>query len=323
MLAVALTAAVLAAPVPVSGGTAAERAIVRQVLRGADAGTTRFVRIDGRRLVLGPPARRQQDAIYVRAGWEEEALVASVYARLAARGDELEGFAITGSTQGTFAAEGAPALSPPGARRLRSVVLANARTAGLDVRSARVLPVGGGVLEVTVRLREDQLFDSAAQRALLTLFGPVTSRPVAAHFLIVQEPDGTAVADGGTFGNGGLWASGGDTGRSAVPRTVPARLWRARTDLVVRMTRYIGLVRKRSYRIVCGGTRPAAGSTCARILADRWALLVPAPGWQCAGAPIGAWNVSVSGTFAGQPVSRSYDGCYGGTVERWAHFLRP
>jgi hypothetical protein len=72
----------------------------------------------------------------------------------------------------------------------------------------------------------------------------------------------------------------------------------------------------------CNGTSPPArGSLCRRVLADRWALLVPNAGNACPGSPLGAWNVSINGTLAGYAVSRSYNGCFGGTVQRWARLL--
>jgi hypothetical protein len=41
----------------------------------------------------------------------------------------------------------------------------------------------------------------------------------------------------------------------------------------------------------------------------------------CLGVPFAAWDVSVTGTFAGQAVTRSYDRCYSATGLRWARFL--
>jgi hypothetical protein len=322
MFAVALSVLALAgaaASVPVSGGTPAERAIVRQALPAVDSGVVTSARLDGRKyLVLGPLAPRAPGVLHDRAFWEAQAFVATVAARLDASGERIAGYTITGA----FGGPGSPQMGPAGARRLRAVVLANARAAGIAVRRARVLAIGGGVLDVTVRLREDQLLDPGLTTALRGLFGPVTIRPGPLHFLSVEAPDGTAVAYGGTFVNGGSWSYGGDTGRSPVPRTIPRRIWRASTDLVVQMTRDIGLESKRSFGISCQGTLPPArGTLCRRVLADRWALLVPDAGFACAGSPAGAWNVSIKGTFAGQTVNLTYDGCFGGTVQRWARVL--
>jgi hypothetical protein len=322
MFAVALSAAALAGspPVPVSGGTAAERAIVQHVISAVDPGVVTSARIDARNyLVLGPPAQQGPDVRRDRAVWEQQGFVATAAARLKAAGEALAGYEIEGS----FSSPGSPRLGPPGAEVLRPVVLANARAAGLVVRSARVLTVGGGMLDVVVRLRESQLFDTKAQGAISTLFGRTTGARAPLHFLSIEAPDGTALAYGDTFVRGGSWSYGGDTGTAPVPDAVPSRLWRARTDLVVRMTRATGLVRRRTFHIVCGGRLPRS-ARCRRVLADRWSLLVPTPGGiTCAGSPIGAWNVSVRGTFAGHPVARGYDGCFGSTVQRWAHFLQP
>jgi hypothetical protein len=325
MFAVALSALALAgtaASVPVSGGTPAERAIVRQALTSADPGAVGSVRIDARHyLVLGAPARRATGVRHERGRWEALALAASIAARLAARGDELAGYDIQGDTSGSFAAEGSPRVGPSGARQLLAVALANARSAGLGVRTARILKIGGGLVDVVVRLRESQLFDPASQAALMTLFGPPTTTAVALHFLSVEAPDGTAVAYGGSYADGGSWAYGGDTGRMPVPRALPQRLWHARTDVVVHLTRGIGPARERTFQIACGGTLPPRDSRCRRLLADRWALLVPAPGWDCTGGPIGGWSVSLEGTVAGHGVKRDYSACYGLTVQRWARFL--
>lgn len=321
MFAVALTALALtgtAASVPVSGGTAAERTIIRRALRGADPGVTTFARIErGRKLVIGPPAAHAPGVSRGRESWQAPALLATIQAALNARGDALASYEITGDTWGSFGTQSAPSLGPPGAQRLRARVLSRARAAGLDVRDARVLAIGGGVLEITIRLREDQLLDTPAQVALTTLFG--TQGAGVPHFLAVEAPDGTAVAYGGTFTNGGMWSYGGDTGNSPVPRAIPTSLSAARTDLMVRLTQQWPTRETRSFHFVCGHGVAALGD-CRRLLADRWALFVPAPGWQCLG-PLGGWTVSVHGVFASQKVDRQYDTCYGATTGRWARFL--
>jgi hypothetical protein len=320
MFAVALTAVALAvsAPVPVSGGTGAERSIIRQALKLVDPGVVASARIDKRRyLVLGRPAQRGPGVRRDRRLWEAQAFVASVMARLAARHHKLAGYAIPG----IYSGPGRPRLGPPGADALLAVVFARAGAAGLDVRSSRILPIGGGLLDVVVRLRDDQLLDERAQAAVATLFGPPTKVAVPLHFLSVEAPDGTALAYGGTFASGNSWSYDGDTRSAPVPQSVPQRLAQAPTDLVVRLTRDRGLVRKRTFHIVCGAGAPAAGSRCRRVLADRWALLLPAMGNTCAGSPPGAWNVTISGILAGQRISRAYSGCFEATVGRWTRFL--
>lgn len=96
-----------------------------------------------------------------------------------------------------------PEVVAAGLQGLRTAVLANARAAGVSVRLARVLPVGGGVLSVVAQLRKDQLFEARAQAALDTLFGPATTKPGALHFVSIEAPDGTAnarsVEIGGVF----------------------------------------------------------------------------------------------------------------------------
>ena len=301
MFAVALSAAALAgsAPVPVSGGTAAERAIVQQVISAVDPGVVTSVRIDERRyLVVGPPAQQGPDVRRDRAVWEQQGFLATVLAHLKAAGEALAGYEIEGS----FSTPGSPRLGPPGADVLRTVVRANARVAGLAVRSARVLAVGGGMLDVVVRLRESQLFDAKAQAAISTLFGRATGAPGPLHFLSVEAPDGTALAYGDTFVRGGSWSYGGDTGTAPVPDTVPARLWRARD---------------RSRGAHDAGHRPRAqadvshrlwrGFAAQRAVSSRpgrslVAARADAGGITCAGSPVGAWNVSVQGT---SPVMRS------------------
>ena len=320
MFAAALTAVALtaSAPVPISGGTGAERSIVRQALKEVDAGVVTSVRIDARRyLVLGAPARRAAGVQHDRELWQAHAFVATVMARLAARHHRLAGFEI----KGFLSLPGRPSMGPPGADGLLAEVFSRAGPAGLEVRRSRILPIGGGLLDVVVRLHDDQLFDERAQTAIATLFGPASTRPMALHFLTVEAPDGTALAYGGTFTSGGSWSYGGDMGASPVPDMVPQRLQQAPTDLVVRLTRNRGTIRKRTFHIVCGVAGVLQERRCRRVLADRWALLTPALGTTCAGSPVGAWNVSVSGVFAGQRLSRAYPGCFGATVERWARFL--
>ena len=332
MLAVVLTAAALstAPPVPVTGGTARERAIVRAAVAALDRGMVTSARIDGDHyLVLGPSASRATGAAALRAEWEAAALVATVGRRFAAAGDRLAGYRMTGNcghgascgSGGSLGVGGAASTGPPGARTLRAVVLANARAAGISVRSARVLPIGGGVLSVVVRLREAQLLDRRLAPALTRLFGRAASTPGPLHFISVEAPDGTAIAYGGTYVNGGSWSYGGDSGRAPVPRGFPAALARARTDLTVVVRHgFGGLATRRAVRFVCGAGAPQQGD-CRRLLADRWSLLVPEAGFACGGSPVGGWVVRITGRFAGRPVSRSYDGCYGATGLRWARFL--
>jgi len=331
VLAALLTAAALRASstVPVTGGTNAERVIVREALGALDRGAVSSAQIDPNHyLVLGPSSLRDPSAAYGRAEWEAQALVATVAARFAAAGDRLVGYRIMGNcghntscgSGGTLSAADSPATGPRGARRLRAVVLASARATGLAVRVAQVLPIGGGVLSVVVRLREDQLLDAKLPAALAALFGPVTQTPGPLHFVSIEAPDGTSVAYGGTFVNGGSWNYGGDTGTAPVPRAVPPLLAQARTALAVHITHGFGaLAIDRTFRFVCGSGTPRQGN-CSRLLADRWSLLVPTTTSQCAG-PIGGWDVEVTGTFAGHAVSRAYNGCYGATGLRWARFL--
>jgi hypothetical protein len=323
MFAVALSALALAgtaSSVPVSGGSAAQRAIVSRVLAEADPGVISSARIDARHyLVLTGPAGRLRHVRFWHGAWEAALVAEAATATLAGRNEPLAGYQVpSGQIVASAGPSQAPVLNAVALQRYRAVVLGRAHAGGLAVRAARVLRIGTGGLDVVVRLREDQLLDAgltAALTALLSATGPP-------HFLAVEAPDGTAIAYGGTFANGGTWSYGGDTGTGPVPRSVPRRLWHAPTDLLVQMTRGIGLVRAHTARIACDGTAPPArGSLCRRVLADRWALLVPAAGNVCAGSPLGAWNVSVQGTLAGRAVNRSYDGCFAGTVQRWARLL--
>jgi hypothetical protein len=329
MIAAALTAVALtaSAPVPVTGGTGAERVIVRTALAALDPGAVTSARIDPTHyLVLGPSAERDPSAAYLRAQWEAQALVGTVAARFAAAGDRLAGYRMIGNcgpkascaSGGSLTVAGSPGVGPPGARQLRTAVLARAQAAGIAVLTNRVLPIGGGLLSVVVRLREDQLLDARAQRALTTLFGPVASPAGPLHFLSIEAPDGTSIAYGSTVVNGGNWSYGGETGTAAVPRTFPPELAASRTDLRVEADR--GLHTKRTFRFVCAAGAPLRDA-CRRLLADRWSLLVPALGGACPASPSGAWSISVTGTFAGRAITRDYNGCYGATGLRWARFL--
>ena len=284
MFAVVLTAAALttAAPVPVTGGTGSERAIVRNALAVLDRGAVTSARIDGHHyLVLGPSAQRDPSAASLRAQWEAQALVVTVGARFAAAGDRLAGYRIIGNcghnascgSGGSLTAAQAPSAGPPGAEHLRTVVLANASATGMAVRTARVLPIGGGVLSVVVRLREDQLLDARVATSLTALFGPATTTGGALHFLSIEAPGGTPIAYGGTYANGGSWNYGGETGTAPVPRTFPAALARARTDLTVEVTHWppAGSARSASsaaparlLRATAGGCSPTAGRCSCR-----------------------------------------------------------
>lgn len=324
MVAAVLTAFALAtaAPVPVSGGSAGQRAGVRAVLAGADPGMIRSARIDARHyLVLAPPRYRAPSARFSRATWEAELLGTVIVNRLAARGEAVAGYEVGGVLENPY--HGPPEvrrLDLRAVERLRTAVLGRARRAGLDVRATRSVRVGAGALDVVVRLRENQLLDTAAENALMTLFGTSGTGGVP-HFLEIQSPVGLAIGYGGTWENGGGWSYGGDTGTAPVPRSIPRALRGAHADLVVHATRATPLGGERTFRIVCDGSAPAPGGYCARLLADRWALLVPMAAYTCAGGIVGGWTVSVEGRLAGRPVSRGYDGCYSATVMRWVRFL--
>jgi hypothetical protein len=232
MLAIALTASALttAAPVPVTGGTGRERAIVRHALAVLDPGAVTSARIDENHyLVLAPSTRRDPSAAYLRAQWEAQALVVSVAARFAAAGDRLAGYRVIGNcghdascgSGGSMRAAQAPTTGPPGARRVRATVLARAQAAGIDVRFARVLPIGGGILSVVVRLREEQLLGAGLAMAVTGMFGAVASARSPLHFLSIEAPDGKAVAYGGTYVNGGSWNPGGEDGNGAGASRLP------------------------------------------------------------------------------------------------------
>jgi hypothetical protein len=324
MFAVALTALALtgtAASVPVSGGTADQRAIVSKVLAQAGPGVVTSARIDARHyLVLGPPAVRAPLVRFTRANWQAELLAQAAADTLAGRQEPVAGYTVAGGQTVPYAGPSQPpVLDLAMLQQLRGAVLSRARTAGLGVRAARVVRIGSGALDLVVRLRERQLLDDRGQAALSTLFGSGQAGAGEQHFLDVEAPDGTAIAYGGTFANAGSWSYGGDTAASAVPRRIPETLWKAHTDVTVQVT---GRAGARTFRITCGGGRPRPGSRCARLLADRWSLLVPVvPGIICGGNAGAGWDVSVRGTFAGSPVSREYGSCYDGTGARWARFL--
>ena len=177
------------------------------------------------------------------------------------------------------------------------------------------------MLSVVVRLREAQLLDRRLAPALTRIFGRAASTPGPLHFISVEAPDGTAIAYGGTYANGGSWSYGGDSGRrSGAARVSGCARTRAHRATVTVRHGFGGLATRRTVRFVCGAGAPQQGD-CRRLLADRWALLVPEAGYACGGSPAGAWNVTITGTFAGPRMSRSYDGCYGATGLRWARFL--
>jgi hypothetical protein len=157
MLAIALSASALttAAPVPVTGGSGRERAIVRHALAVLDPGAVTSARIDRKHyLVLGPPTRRDPSAAYLRAQWEARALVVSVAARFAAAGDRLAGYRVIGNcghdascgSGGSLTAAQAPATGPGDCRRL----LAD-RWALLVPETALTCggPAGGWVVSIT------------------------------------------------------------------------------------------------------------------------------------------------------------------------------
>ncbi len=189
MFAVALTAVALtaSAPVPVTGGTGAERSIIRSALKLVDPGVVTSARIDKRRyLVLGAPSRGGAGVDYDRRLWETHAFLATVMSQLAKRHHKLVGYEVPGFLGGP----GSPRLGPKGADALLAVVFANAGSAGLDVRKSRILPVGGGALDVVVRLRENQLFDERAQDGVVKIFGTALSEGGPLHYLEVEAPDG-------------------------------------------------------------------------------------------------------------------------------------
>jgi hypothetical protein len=316
MFAVALSALALAGAVPVSGGTAGQRAVVRHALAGTDPGAVTSARIDARHyLVLGAPRDAVPSVRLRRAVWEAEVLAVEVEGTLAARGEGIAGYEVGGMLLVPYhGPPPTPPLDRQGARRLLADVRARATGAGLGVPVARVL--AGGAVDVAVRLREDQLLD--ANGPLARFFTPLSASGSWPRFLAVEAPDGTAIAYGGTFGGGGSWNYGGDSVMAPVPKTVPAELWHARTDIVVHVSKGSS---RRTVRIRCGGSLPAPRSRCRRVLADRWALLVPPmPGIVCGGVAFGA-TVQIDGIFAGRPLSRGYDSCYEGTALRWVRFL--
>ncbi len=208
---------------------------------------------------------------------------------------------------------------------IRAEVRRRAAARGLVVRRLQPVPLDGGALRLVVRLRERQLLDAAAH----DWSGLVPDAEYGGYpssLVEVQAPDGAAVFYSASEAGGGAGgtAFGGDTWRRAVPvgpRRVPAGETDVRVTLFLPSSSGVG---GRTYRarIDCANTPTrVAERRCDRLVRDRWALLVPQPtGAACDGGELGG-SVRVVGTFAGRPVDRRYDGCYGGTVQRWAAAL--
>ena len=215
-----------------------------------------------------------------------------------------------------------PAVDAPSARRCG----AGPRRRGLVVRRLQAVPLDGGALRLVVRLRERQLLDAAA-RDWAGLVPDAEYGGYPSSLVEVQAPDGAAVFYSASEASGGAGgtAFGGDTWRRGVPvgpRRVPAGETDVRVTLFLPSASGVG---GRTYRarIDCADTPTrVAERRCDRLVRDRWALLVPQPtGAACDGGEHGG---SVRGRRApspGDPSMRRYDGCYGGTVQRWAAAL--
>ena len=129
--------------------------------------------------------------------------------------------------------------------------------------------------------------------------------------VLVLGPGGVHAAEGANFGStGGAFAYG---------PTTPGHT--ASLDGVVSLRVTIHRNFPRQTRFTFALDCAQASATCAAFRRD-WTLLVPpvVAGTVCS-YPFGADTITVSGSVAGVPMKREYDGCYGGVVQRWEELL--
>jgi hypothetical protein len=282
--------------VPLRGGTPAERRAARRVLAGVGYGVIgriAFSRRGGRRvvevvpfasaLVPGPPAR-------------DSAWIADVVRQEIER--RLHGQDAAPTGRGRYAT-----LSRRGDALVRRAV-----AAGWDVRSVLGWNLGsGGAFVVTLRLTERELLDG--RTGWVEDIAADRYRERYAVRFDVEAPDGTLVA------------GGGETlplGHAPPPPGIDGP-----TRLEVDATRVAGYVR-RTFVLDCDGGVSVGiddpGAVCARLVADRYALLAPVDNPHCAAAGL-VDGVILRGTFRGVRIDRNYFACEPRGVDRWLRLL--
>jgi hypothetical protein len=78
------------------------------------------------------------------------------------------------------------------------------------------------------------------------------------------------------------------------------------------------------YRLSCSpasGTVPEPVAACASV-AHQPRLTSPPPSNIACGGTLGAWSVTITGTYRGDPVRVHYGTCEGGQVYQWMHLAR-
>jgi hypothetical protein len=164
----------------------------------------------------------------------------------------------------------------------------------------------GGAFVVTLRLTERELLDG--RTGWLQDIAADRDRERYAVRFDVEAPDGTLVAGGGETL---------PSGNAPVPLGI---------DGPTRLQVDVGLptAERRTLVLDCDGG-PGSGvadpaAVCARLVADRYALLAPVPDPGCAAAGA-VTSVTLSGTFRGVPIGRTYGPCEPRTRDRWLRLL--
>jgi hypothetical protein len=301
--------------VQITGATAAEAAATRAALARLSAGQpVRTVEFGhqgkGRSITATFTARRAKG---LKNFWLSKLALDDIGAALTEEGEKVTWVELRGPEgEGTgFEPLTTRALDAKDLRKLAHRIAMRARAQHQPVAAITAYQVAHGAARVVIQLSEEQYLLGTNTRWLDVVPDRFDPNSGYSADVVVLGPGGVRAAEGANFGStGGVFAYGPTRPGGAEPIAGPVSL---------RVTLHRTLPEKRDLRFTVDCA--TATGTCTGFRQE-WTLLVPptVEGSVCSG-PYGADTLDVSGTVAGIPVEREYDGCYGRVVLAWEKLL--
>jgi hypothetical protein len=301
--------------VQIVGATDAEAAIAHAALArlGRHGPVTR--------IELGHQQRGKSIAVVYRSGrrdrfrssWLAQLAADDIGASLSEQGEDVTWVELRGPDGGGtgFEALTTAQHSQKGLRKLAHRIAGRAHAQHQPVTSIVAYEVAHGAFQVVIRLSREQYLQGTNTRWLDLVPDRFDADTGYSAYVLVLGPGGVHAAEGANFGpNGGAFAFGPTKSGDAAPLA-------GQFSLRVTVHRSFPQERRFSFTVDCA----TETSTCTGFRRD-WTLLV-APtveGSECS-PPAGLDTITISGSVAGIPVQREYDGCYSGVVEAWDKLL--
>ncbi|MFN8124135.1 MAG: hypothetical protein U0237_17130 [Thermoleophilia bacterium] len=305
-----------AARVSITGGTAVQRRLVRDVIARVGAPPRiRSVSVTGGTATV----TLARGSVSADPYWPAEVMAREVMFRSSRSGSGItlvrlmySGFPT--KVDRTFT----PRAGMPPAKVL-SDVRRRAHAAGILVRALRVYPIQSGAFEITAGMTARQMLEDGEARTSRAISPPEDR--VGSWTMRLLAPNGVEVFRGGTAYHYGF-AAPADLAHAASP-PLPADIT-GPTRLTVQFSwvlPFLGRPATTTAVLDCEGTSThvtAPAEACTRLGED-WLRYLPPLEAVCSGPLTN--NVQITGTFRGIPMERSSQGCSGVDLTRWQQLL--